>query len=897
VAEQRNDIGGSHHAASVGDALGRLGTSAGGLTESAARERLQRVGRNELHASQARSAWTILLDQLRSVVVLLLVIAAAVAVASGDYLDGGAIGAVIVLNTLLGFFTEMRARQAMQALLRLETSHAVVVRSGVAREIDARELVPGDVIRLDAGRSVPADARVIGATELRTDEAALTGESAPVSKGIDVVEEDTPLPDRTSMLYLGTTVVAGTGQAVVVATGMATQVGHIGGLVGGIATQRAPVQRRLDALGVRLVWVAISAGVLVAGLGALQGLSFAELLQTGIALAVAAVPEGLPAVATIALAAGVRRMARRRALVRRLPAVETLGSVTVICTDKTGTLTAGEMTVTALSVAGRDIQVTGAGYAPVGELLEGERRISAATDPPIALVLRIAALANRAEIHERDGRWHVRGDPTEGALIALARKAGVERDVLLREEAEVGEVPFSSERMLMATLHQGRDEQLVAYVKGGPSRVLERCTRMLAPDGERPLDEAGRAVLLQQNERMAARGLRVLALASGVVAEPSADGLRELTFVGYAGMIDPPAPGVRETIARFRAAGVRTVMLTGDQKLTAETIARELGILDAGDQVIEGRVLARMTEAQLAADVTRVAAFSRASPEDKMKIIAAYQSRGAIVAMFGDGVNDAAALKQADVGVAMGGRGTDVAKEAADVVLQDDSFRTIGAAVEQGRVIFDNIRKFVFYLFSCNLAEILLLVGTGIAGFPMPLLPIQLLWLNLVTDTFPALALAVEPAEDDVMRRPPRDPAQAILSGEFLRRVLFYAVLIAAPTFVAFWWGLRQSGPGTAHAATLAFLTISLAQVFHLGNARQRRPVLERSRMAANPLALWAVVLVLTLQLIAVYMPVVSRVLHTQAPAVEDWAVVLPLSLVPAITGQILKYVHARRNP
>jgi P-type Ca2+ transporter type 2C len=801
---------------------------------------------------------------------------------------------VLAINTLLGFFTELRARRAMEALRRMETPKTVVIRGGKTIEIDARTVVPGDVLQLEEGRSVPADARLLEAADLRVDEAPLTGESVPVAKQVDPLPAETALAERTNTLYKGTIVVAGTGRAVVVATGMDTELGRIGRLVEEIEDERTPLERRLDTLGRRMVWLALAIGGIVVAIGALHGLPLGRLIETGIALAVAAIPEGLPATATIALAVGVRRMARRRALVRRLPSVETLGSVTTVCTDKTGTLTAGEMTVQTVWTAGREIQIEGSGYAPEGKLTENGRELSAKDDPPLTLALTIGALANRAAVERTAEGWKVRGDSTEAALLVAAQKAGLQREALLQERPEVGVVPFSSERLLMATFHKGPDGATVAYVKGAPGKIVELSTRALSADGETALDEAGRTALLERNKDLASRGLRVLALASTKASSADDSALKDLTFVGLVGIIDPPAPGVKETIAIFKAAGIRTVMITGDQQLTAQAIARELGILEEGQEVMSGKDLAQAAGSGLGERLGQVGAFSRVSPEDKLTIVTAYQENGAIVAMLGDGVNDAAALKKADVGVAMGTRGTDVAKEVAAVVLQDDRFATIGAAIEEGRVIFDNIRKFVFYLFSCNLAEVLVLLGAGIAGVALPLLPVQILWLNLVTDTFPALALALEPAEADIMRRPPRNPKEAILSMPFLRRIAGYAVLIALPTLGAFAWGLSAGNPDPRRAMTLAFMTLAFAQTLHLANARRDGPLFTRGNLFSNKWAFAAVGLVTVLQIAAVHLPPLARVLGTVPLSPRDWLGVLALSLVPAVVGQVIKAVKTQ---
>ncbi|HEY8468633.1 MAG TPA: cation-translocating P-type ATPase [Longimicrobiales bacterium] len=910
------------HAISAADALTRLDASEGGLSSAEARRRLERYGPNALRPPKPVSAWRILLAQLESIVVLLLFVAAAIALLTGDPLDAAAIGAVLVINTTIGFVTELRARRAMQALLELEVARATVVRDGRTVEIDAREVVPGDVIVLEAGQSVPADGRLLSTAELRVNEAALTGESLPVQKSTDPLPADTPLPDRTNMVFKSTTVAAGSARAVVTATGMATEVGRIGELVGGIAEEETPLERRLDQLGRRLVYLALGVAGLVIALGAAQGIPLGQMLETGIALAIAAVPEGLPAVATITLALGLRRMARRNALIRRLPAVETLGSVTAICTDKTGTLTAGEMTTTILWLDGRELHLTGVGYAPQGEIRENGRRVRPSDDPVLYAALRIAVLANRADVVRQDGAWVARGDPTEAALLVAARKAGIERDELRGRYPETGEIPFSSERMLMATFHRTPDGGDFTAVKGAPGRIVALCTRQLTAEGERDLDDEGRRHLIAINDDLARRGLRVLALAQkspardgGAVAggapalareersgmagapaparagEAAEEGLSGLTFVGFAGLMDPPAEGVKETIAAFRRAGIRVVMLTGDQRLTAEAIARDLGVLGPGDETLDGRELARLEDEELAARVHRAGAFSRVSPEDKLRIVDAYQRGGEIVAMLGDGVNDAAAMKKAHIGVAMGQRGTDVAKESASLVLRDDRFPTIAAAIEEGRVIFDNIRKFVFYLFSCNLAEVLVLLGAGIAGLPLPLTAIQILWLNLVTDTFPALALALEPAEPDIMDRPPRDPHAAILSARFLRAIAFYSALITAPALAAFLWSLDGSRD-PAYARTLCFMTLALGQVFHLGNARSPAAVIQPRLAVRNPYALGALGITLALQFLAVHFAPLAAVLETTRLSPGDWLTVVGLALIPAVIGQTLKLRH-----
>jgi len=857
------------HDRPLDEVLDHLSASRRGLDEEEAQRRLARFGSNRLDPPQPVSAVRILLDQLTSVVVYLLIAAALVSFVLGDRIEALAVAIVLVINTLIGFATELRARRAMEALLGFDVGQATVIRGGLLRTVDATTLVPGDLIRLDIGRLVPADARLIEESDLRTDEAALTGESLPVSKdALAELDESTPLAERRNSVYKGTTVVAGTSLAVVTATGSSTEIGRIGVLVATIEEKRTPLERRLDELGRRLVWLALAVAALVAFVGALQGAPLGLVVEMGIALAVAAVPEALPAVATIALAVGVHRMARRQALVRRLPAVEALGSATVVCTDKTRTLTSGRMTLVRLWTADRDVALDGT---------------PPAADAFVSDALRVAALASRPQPVSEGGA--TRGDPVDRALLEAARGAGIDRAALVAAFPEVGSVPFSSDRKYAASFHRTRDG-VFAYAKGAPRRMLEMSSSALTANGAQPLNDEKRSELLTVNTAMARKGLRVLGLASGPVNEASDATLRGLTFIGLAGFADPPAHGVKEAIATLRAAGLRTVMLTGDQQATAEAVGGELNLFTEGHSTLDGRALDALSPDALADRLPTIAAFSRITPEHKLRLVDALQARGEIVAMLGDGVNDAPALRKADIGVAMGVRGTDVAKEAAAIVLQDDRFGTIAAAVEEGRIIFDNIRKFVFYLFSCNVAEVLVLLCASIAGTAIPLLPLQILWLNIVTDTFPALALALEPGDADVMQRPPRDPAEALLSRRFLSEVLFYAVIITVATLAAFW--LYRDSP-VELSRTVAFMTLAFAQLFHLGNARSDRAVVRPARMMANPYALAALGVSIGLQLLAVHSGVLAGVLGVVPLAPRDWLIILACGLVPALVGQAIR--------
>ncbi|HEX6432656.1 MAG TPA: cation-translocating P-type ATPase, partial [Gemmatimonadales bacterium] len=836
----------------------------------------------------------ILARQFRSVMAVLLLVAASAAYVLGDVADALAILAVLLVNVVIGFVMELRAHRAVESLLTLEVARARVVRDGKLREVDASGLVPGDIIEVDAGSSIPADARLLESVELRAVEAPLTGESMPADKRADAqVTPGAPLAERITMLYKATTLVAGRGRAVVVGTGMATEVGRIGELVSGITDQPTPLERRLDSLSRRFVVMALGVAGLVTAIGMLQGVRFGEILQTALALAVAAVPEGLPIVATIAMAVGVRRMAQRKALIRHLPVVETLGSTTIICSDKTGTLTAGEMTANVIRLDDQEVAVSGIGYTPEGQFLVGDTPVDPLGDVRLATALRICMLAGRGDLSMVDQRWTALGDPTEAALAVLARKAGLSRASLLREWPESGEVPFTNQRLLMATFHRASGE-LVAHVKGAPRRIVQLSTHILGAEGVREIDEAERGRLLEINRELAGRGLRVLALGIRRVAEVQERELEGLTWVGFVGISDPPAAEVKETIARFHAAGIRVVMLTGDQRLTAQRIAQDLGLLGAGQVILDATEVDRLSVDALRDVIGRAAGYSRVSPETKLRLVEAYQASGEIVAMFGDGVNDAAALRQADIGVAMGVRGTDMAKESADLILEDDRFPTIAAAIEQGRVVFANIRKFVFYLFSCNLAEIMVLLGAGLAGLPAPLLPLQILWLNLLTDTVPALALALEPAEPGVMSQPPRHPREAILSGRVGRATVGYAALISLVTLGAFVWGYLESA-NTAHARTMAFMTLAFGQILHLGNARSVRPVLSPGTAVSNPYALAAVVLTIALQVLTVQYQPLAGILRTHPLETRDWAILGGLAMLPAIAGQLIKTVATAR--
>ena len=867
----------------------------GGLSTAEAQARLAQHGANKLPEPVSTSPWRIFFNQFKSVMTILLVAAAAIAFVLGDELEGFSILVVLLLNAMLGFVNEYRAERSVQALKALTVPLAKVVRDGASREIPAAELVPGDIIAFESGDRIPADARLIEAWSLRMDEAALTGESLPADKDSQAaLSVDAPLAERTTMIYTTTAAAQGRGRAIVTATGTATEIGKISTLLAGVEDEQTPLQQRLDRLGRYLALVAVLIAVVMVAVGMWRGESFLSMLETSLALAIAAVPEGLAAVATIALALGMQRMAKRRAIVRRLAAVETLGSTNIICTDKTGTLTQNQMTVREVKLAGRTIQVGGVGYEPKGEFSEAGKTIHAQADSHLAQILRAGLLCNTASLRQEADQWMIVGDPTEGALVVAASKSGLEADSVRGAFPTLKEIPFDARDRRMATVHKipAQDGSgFFVFAKGAPESILPACKYEQRGETVVELSESERERLWKTNDEMAGRALRVLALAYKQTQSADEQPFDGLTLLGMVGMIDPPRPEAKEAIHLCQQAGVRVVMITGDQKATAQAIAREIGILASDDQrqVMDGKALDAADEAKLRAIVAETSIYARVSPEHKLRIVNALQADGQIVAMTGDGVNDAPALKTADIGVAMGKMGTDVAREASDMVLADDNFATIVAAVEEGRTVFANVKKFVHYLFSCNLSEILTMFVAILAGLPAPLLPLQILWLNLITDVFPALALAGEPAEPGIMRRPPPTEARAKRPPtRFVRSMVVQGVLLAVATLAAFVWTLKTSGD-LRHATTVAFLTLGFAQLFHVFNSRFEVGSAFKQGMFSNR-AIWgALVLTIALQVAAVYLPFLQAILKTVPPTPMEWMVVIAASLSPALLIELYK--------
>ncbi|HWN42305.1 MAG TPA: cation-translocating P-type ATPase [Thermoanaerobaculia bacterium] len=781
--------------------LERLGTDASrGLSAEEAAKRLQERGPNELQAAAHISPWSVLADQFKNVLVVVLIAAVAMSAILGHMVEAIVIGAILLLSVLLGFIQEYRAERAIEALREMAAPTAKVLRDGNQKEIPARELVAGDLLFLGPGDRVPADSRVVEAVNLQLEEAALTGESLPVSKVAAALEGDLGIGDRRNMVFAGTAVTYGRGRAVAVETGMDTELGQVAQMVASVESGPTPLQRNLDRVGRVL---ALAGGVVVAvvvGLGLARGQSFFEILLFGIALAVAVVPEALPAVVTISLALGVRRMVKRHALIRRLPAVETLGSVSVICSDKTGTLTKDEMTVRRIWVDGKTYEVTGAGYAPEGEIRPEPGR-------GVLWLLEAAALASDARLvhSEQSGEtWEVKGDPTEGALIVAAAKAGLKKEDLEGRMPRVDEIPFTSESKRMTTIHQ-TEKGTLAFSKGAPEVLLASCTRRLTDEGDVPLDQAGRERVLEVARELASEALRVLAVAGRRHAtHDNAEG--ELVLLGLVGMIDPPRPEAKEAIRTAESAGIRSVMITGDHPETAQAIARELGILKEG-RTVAGAELEAMSDEELEREVGRIEVYARVSPAHKLRVVTAFQAQGHSVAMTGDGVNDAPALKKADIGIAMGITGTDVTKEASAMTLTDDNFASIVAAVEEGREVFENIKKYLMFLLSSNVGEIGLMTAAALAGLPMPLSAVQILYVNLATDGLPALALAVDPPEPDLMKRPPRNPNTGIFTRPVVILMMIGGIWSALVNLGLFTWALR-SGRSLEEAMAMTFLSL-----------------------------------------------------------------------------------------
>jgi P-type Ca2+ transporter type 2C len=907
-----------------------------GLTPAELAKRQEQFGPNQLQERPRRTFWQMLLDQFNQFLVLILIAAAVVSAIIGltefnrtgnttEFVDAAAIMAIVILNAILGVVQEGRAEEALTALKRMAAPNARVLRDGHIITVPSRELVPGDIVILETGNYVPADVRLVESVNLRIEEASLTGESVPVGKDAQTsLPVDAPLGDRRNMAFGSTLITYGRGTGLVAATGMDTEIGKIAEMIQAYEEEPTPLQVKLDQLGHTLGMATLvicglvgaigivrdtQLGVLISqGFGAYFGLEetvpkLVEMFMVAVSLAIAAIPEGLPAVVTISLALGMQEMVRRHALIRKLPAVETLGSATVICSDKTGTLTQNEMTAVQMYVDRSLLSITGEGYKPEGEFLDYRQAVGLVGYPGMRLLLRAGLLCNDARLEriEEDGAnyWRIAGDPTEGAFVVAAAKAGYWKDELGKEYPRIAEIPFDSERKRMTTFHPDpRYGNYVAYMKGAPDVVLGLCHQVLEDGTMRPLTDERRSNMLGQNEALAANALRVLGVAFRPLKEvpdnPQPDQAEEgFTFIGLLGMIDPARPEVKAAIQKARKAGIETVMITGDYLNTAVAIGKEIDLVDKGDLSLTGTELDRIPDDEFQSMVESVAVYARVSPQHKVKIVDGLKARGHVVAMTGDGVNDAPALKRASIGVAMGITGTDVSKETADMVLTDDNYASIVSAIEQGRVIYSNIRKFVYYLLSCNMAEIMILFIAMIVGWPLPLVAIQLLVLNLITDGAPALALGMEKGDPDIMDQRPRPVNEPIINREMITGIAVQTVAITTAVLIAFQVGLQT---GETHGRTMAFATLAISELLRAYTSRSERYSVWAIGAFSNKWMQWAVLLSLVILLAIIYVPFLDPIFETTFLTLEDWLVMLPLILVPSIAAEANKWVLRRRS-
>ncbi|MEI2691670.1 MAG: cation-translocating P-type ATPase [Anaerolineae bacterium] len=933
--------------------LARLGVTESGLSSAEVARRTEQYGLNELKEKPRPTFLQLVLGQLNNFIVILLIAASLISALLGDWLEAAVIMLIVVLNAILGVVQESRAEEALAALKKMAAPESQVLRNGKRVSVPARELVPGDVVYLEAGNFVPADLRLIEAVNLRVEEAALTGESVPVQKHSELeLPPQAGIGDRKNMAFMGTVINYGRGRGVVVATGMQTQLGMIADMLQAVEEEGTPLQGRLDQLGKMLGVAALAicgvvflmeayrSGVLTEGLTPEVREALVESFMIAVGLAIAAVPEGLAAVVTISLALGMREMVRRNALIRRLASVETLGSATVICSDKTGTLTQNEMTVTRLWVDDQTAQVTGAGYDPQGDFIVEGQKADLQRLPGLTTVLWVGALNNDAVLEPVEGsnNYRIVGDPTEGAMLVATAKAGASLEALATAYPRRQEIPFDSALKRMTTVHEIRriksegpspfhdERHLNAHavaIKGAPDLVLDLCTDYQTMDDQvRPLDDAMRQRIRAANDSMTSDALRVMGFAYRVEPDVPEELTREfaeqgLIFAGMMGMIDPARPEVRPALEKARGAGIRTIMITGDYPNTGAAVAKDIGLLLPGDHVHTGADLNAMDDRTLAEEVQRTVVFARVSPEHKMRIVDALRANNEVVAMTGDGVNDAPAIKRADIGVSMGITGTDVAKGAADMVLTDDNYASIVSAVEQGRVIYANIRKFVFFLLSSNMAEVMIIFLASLAGLPMPLTVIQLLWLNLLTDGAPALALAMEKGDPDIMERPPRPKSESIIHGPMKTGIVIQTIVQTAAVLTAFivglYWTIVDQVPAGLNpltavfqfdwkgvdvqtAETMAFVTLSLCELFRAYTVRSEQASIFRLGVFSNKYMQYAVLVSITLTLSVVLVPFLQPIFNTHMPSAQEWAVIFVLATLPAIVEEITKFFLRRQS-
>ena len=914
------------HGKSIADVVAQFETDPDkGLTQAQALDGLRRYGPNELTEKPRPGFLALLWEQFNNYLVIILVVAALLALALGEYVDAVAILCIVALNAVIGVVQESKAEQALAALKKLAAPNAQVLRDGQQLTLPARELVPGDIVLLEAGNYVPADLRLVSTVNLKIEEAALTGESVPVEKHAAlVVDLDAALGDRKNCAFLSTLITYGRGKGLVTGTGMQTQIGLIAEMIQSTEEEATPLQRKLEHLGKVLgtVCLGICAVVLVYGLirdthltdvfttgfGAYwqaEKKDIVNLILTAVSLAIAAVPEGLPAIVTICLALGMQQMIKKNALIRKLPAVETLGCATVVCSDKTGTLTQNQMTVVQGWAGGKRFKLTGEGYHPSGEFSVDGQRFEPRADADAALLLQGAVLCNDAKLVEADvdgaRAWRMVGDPTEGAMVVAAAKAGFLRDAMENEFPRVQEIPFDSDRKRMTTIHRRNGPDFVAFVKGAPDVVLDQCSHIQIGGSALALTAEHRQSVLDHNRDLASAALRVLGVAhrplAQVPASPRAEDIEtDLVFVGLLGMIDPARPEVIDAIRVARRAGLKSVMVTGDYKDTAEAIARQIGLLTPDGVVLTGPQIEKLSDAELAATVDRLQVCCRVSPAHKMRIVDAFKSRDHVVAMTGDGVNDAPALKRANIGVAMGITGTDVTKQTADMVLTDDNFASIVTAIEQGRIIYSNIRKFIYFLLACNAGEILIVFGAMLFGLPIPLKPVHLLWLNLVSDGAPALALGMEKGDENVMQQPPRPPKEPVINRDMAVGIGVIAVVDAIAILTVFTLALQRYPGQLAVAQTIAFVTLCLSELIRAYTARSEVLSVFAIGVFSNKWMNWAVLASFVLVMVVVYVPFLQPSFDTVPLTSDDWLFMLPFFFASPIAMELVKLYLRRKS-
>ncbi|ERH58845.1 MULTISPECIES: calcium-translocating P-type ATPase, SERCA-type [Bacillus] len=865
-----------------------------GLTEKEVKKRLEKHGPNELQEGKRTPAIAVFFAQFKDFMVLVLLAATLISGFLGEYVDAVAIMAIVFVNGVLGFFQERRAEKSLHALKELSTPYVSALRDGSWKKIQSKELVPGDIMKFSSGDRIGADVRIVEAKSLEIEESALTGESIPVVKQADKLRKpDVSLGDISNMAFMGTIVTRGSGVGVVVGTGMNTAMGKIADMLESAGSLSTPLQRRLEELGKILIIVALLLTVLVVAVGVLQGHELYSMFLAGVSLAVAAIPEGLPAIVTVALSIGVQRMIKQKSIVRKLPAVETLGCASVICSDKTGTLTQNKMTVTHMWSGGKTFKVSGIGYEPEGVFTRDEREIKLKDEKILEQMLVFGALCNTSEIALKDGHYVLDGDPTEGALLTAARKGGYSNDWLNGQYRVVAEFPFDSVRKMMTVIVEDKEKKQFVITKGAPDVLIDRSSHLMYDARSAPFSGEKKAETEAVLKELASQALRTIAIAYKPLKpgeKPTMEQAeKNLTMLGLSGMIDPPRPEVRQAIKECREAGIKTVMITGDHVETAKAIAKDLRLLPKKGRVMDGKTLNELTEKELIETVDDVYVFARVSPEHKLKIVKAFQENGHVVAMTGDGVNDAPAIKQADIGVAMGVTGTDVAKEASSLILVDDNFATIKSAIKEGRNIYENIRKFVRYLLASNVGEILVMLFAMLLALPLPLVPIQILWVNLVTDGLPAMALGMDQPEGDLMRRKPRHPKEGVFARKLGWKVVSRGFLIGAATILAFIIVYHRNPENLPYAQTVAFATLVLAQLIHVFDCRSETSVFSRNPFE-NIYLLGAIISSIFLMVIVIYYPPLQPIFKTVPITPGDWMLIIGMSGIPTflLAGSLL---------